>query len=289
MKEQFDHKLRLSVSNKMMLETINTILETYRLDGYVLTLRQLYYQLVSRDIIPNNDKEYAKLSNILKKGRMAGIVDWASIEDRVRVPKLPYWVLGIQDALQDTIKHYRLNRMRGQANQVEIWVEKDALSNVLYRVSEKYHINLMVNRGYSSVSAMYDAYKRLKSGDTILYFGDHDPSGMDMIRDVRERLEEFGLEINVNPIALTMDQIHEFNPPPNPAKITDPRAKWYIREFGRTSWELDALPPKELIKLAEDAVLSSIDIDRYNFMVEMEEGQITQIKDIIDNIDREED
>nr|WP_319265399.1 hypothetical protein [uncultured Draconibacterium sp.] len=278
MKEQFDNKLRLSSANKERLETINTILEEYKADGYVLTLRQLYYQLVSKDIIPNNDKEYGKLSNILKKGRMAGIVDWASIEDRVRVPKLPYWVTGVKDAIKDTIEQYRINRMKGQVRKIEIWVEKDALSNVLYRVSSKYHIRLMVNRGYSSVSAMYDAYNRLNSGDVILYFGDHDPSGLDMIRDIKERLHDFGLEIDVMPIALTMNQIEQFTPPPNPAKITDPRAKWYIKEFGGTSWELDALPPRELIRLAENAVESLIDMQLYNDMLKEEQQGIIELK-----------
>ncbi len=278
MKQQFDDKLRLSRANKVMLDTINTILEEFQRDGYTLTLRQLYYQLVSKDIIPNNDKEYAKLSNILKKGRMAGIVDWAAIEDRVRVPKLPYWVTDVDDAIRDTIKQYRLDRMQHQENMVEIWVEKDALSSVLYRVSSKYHIRLMVNRGYSSVSAMYDAYNRLNSGDTILYFGDHDPSGMDMIRDVRERMQEFGLDINVRPVALTMEQIESFNPPPNPAKITDPRAKWYIKEYGHTSWELDALPPRELVRLAEEAVEELIDIDLFQEVLEKERADIAELK-----------
>lgn len=261
-----------------MLNRINEILEEYVNDGYTLTLRQLYYQLVSRDVIPNNDKEYAKLSKILKNGRMAGIVDWSSIEDRVRVPKLPYWVKDVQSAINDTIEQYRLDRMKGQARRIEIWVEKDALSNVLYRVSEKYHIRLMVNRGYSSVSAMYDAYHRLRTDDVILYFGDHDPSGMDMIRDVRERLQEFGIAVQVQPIALTMDQIREFNPPPNPAKITDPRAKWYIEKYGKTSWELDALPPRELIRLAENAVESIIDIYQYHEMLKEEEKDKTVLK-----------
>lgn len=278
MKQQFVDKLRLSKSNIEMLNRINDILEEYVNDGYTLTLRQLYYQLVSRDVIPNNDKEYVKLSNILKNGRMAGIVDWSSIEDRVRVPKLPYWVKGVKEAIRDTIEQYRINRMEGQERKIEIWVEKDALSNVLYRVSEKYHIRLMVNRGYSSVSAMYDAYNRLSDNDVILYFGDHDPSGMDMIRDVRERLQEFGIEVEVIPIALTMEQIKEFNPPPNPAKITDPRAKWYIEKYGKTSWELDALPPKELIRLAENAVESIIDIDIYNEMIEEEKRGIIKLK-----------
>lgn len=278
MKEQFDYFSKLSKSNSILLTTINDILEEYKNDGYVLTLRQLYYQLVSKDIIPNNDKEYAKLSNILKKGRMCGIVDWAAIEDRVRVPKIPYYVDDIDDAINDTIRQYRLDRMKGQPRKVEIWVEKDALSNVLYRVSSKYHIRLMVNRGYSSVSAMYDAFKRLNNNDVILYFGDHDPSGMDMIRDVKERLNEFGLQIDVKPVALNMDQINEFNPPPNPAKITDPRAKWYINKYGPTSWELDALPPKELIRLTENAVQSIIDIDVYNNMIVEEQSQIKKLE-----------
>lgn len=278
MKQQFDSELRLSKANRIMLERINTILEEYRNDGYVLTLRQLYYQLVSKDIIPNNDREYAKLSNILKKGRMAGIVDWSAIEDRVRMPKLPYWVRDVQHAIQDTIEQYRVNRMQGQQRNIEIWVEKDALSNVLFRVTSKYHIRLMVNRGYSSISAMYDAHRRLFSGDVILYFGDHDPSGKDMVRDIRERMEEFGREVDVRPVALTMEQIRRFNPPPNPAKITDPRAKWYIREYGRTSWELDALPPRELIRLAEEAVEELIDLDLYNRCLDREQRDIEELR-----------
>lgn len=278
MKQQFDSELRLSKANRIMLERINTILEEYRNDGYVLTLRQLYYQLVSKDIIPNNDREYAKLSNILKKGRMAGIVDWSAIEDRVRVPKLPYWVRDVQHAIQDTIEQYRVDRMQGQQRNIEIWVEKDALSNVLFRVTSKYHIRLMVNRGYSSISAMYDAHRRLRSGDVILYFGDHDPSGKDMVRDIRERMEEFGREVDVRPVALTMEQIRRFNPPPNPAKITDPRAKWYIREYGRTSWELDALPPRELIRLAEEAVEELIDLDLYNRCLDQEQRDIEELR-----------
>ena len=278
MKQQFDSELRLSKANRIMLERINTILEEYRNDGYVLTLRQLYYQLVSKDIIPNNDREYAKLSNILKKGRMAGIVDWSAIEDRVRVPKLPYWVRDVQHAIQDTIEQYRVDRMQGQQRNIEIWVEKDALSNVPFRVTSKYHIRLMVNRGYSSISAMYDAHRRLRSGDVILYFGDHDPSGKDMVRDMRERMEEFGREVDVRPVALTMEQIRRFNPPPNPAKITDPRAKWYIREYGRTSWELDALPPRELIRLAEEAVEELIDLDLYNRCLDREQRDIEELR-----------
>ncbi len=280
MKQTFDNKLRLSKDNERMLSIINNILEDYVNDGYILTLRQLYYQLVAKDIIPNNDKEYSKLSNILKKGRMAGIVDWSAIEDRVRVPKIPYYVSGVKEAIRDTIEQYRIDRMSGQDRKVEIWVEKDALSNVLYRVSQKYHIRLMVNRGYSSVSAMYDAYNRLNDNDVILYFGDHDPSGLDMIRDVRDRLYEFGIVVDVLPIALTMEQIRVFNPPPNPAKITDPRAKWYIEKYGKTSWELDALPPRELIRLAENAVEAIIDIEIFTERLQEEKRGIQELESL---------
>lgn len=278
MKKQFDHKLRLSKDNKVRLDQINVILEEYVEDGYRLTLRQLYYQLVSRDFIPNKQDEYKKLMNILKKGRMAGIVDWDAIEDRVRKPILPYWVSGIEDAINDTISQYRLNRMRDQSPQIEVWVEKDALSGVLSRVTENYHIRLMVNRGYTSVSALYDAQKRLSSGDTILYFGDHDPSGLDMLRDIKDRMLEFNVDIDIVPVALTMDQVRAFNPPPNPAKFEDPRADWYIKEYGEVSWELDALPPKELIRLLEESILQRIDLDQYHEMLKQEQKDIILMK-----------
>lgn len=280
MKYAFDTKLRLNKANKVRLDLVNSILEEYAQDGYVLTLRQLYYQLVSRDVIPNKQVEYTRLSNILKKGRMAGIVDWDAIEDRIRKPQLPYWVSGINDAMEDTIEQYRLNRMKGQNHYIEVWVEKDALSSILSRVTRKYGIRLMVNRGYSSISAMYDAYGRFDYwGEdkelTILYFGDHDPSGLDidMIRDIGKRMYDFdGMDVDVVPVALTMEQIRKFNPPPNPTKVSDPRADWYISEWGHTSWELDALPPNELIRLAEQEVTSRIDLDIYNRVMENEES-----------------
>lgn len=278
MKQQFDGKLRLSNANKKRLAEINAILEEYIADGYRLTLRQLYYQLVSRDFIPNQQKEYKALMNILAKGRMAGVVDWDAIEDRVRRPILPYWVTGIENAIEDTIGQYRLNRMEGQDSTIEVWVEKDALSGVLSRVTNKYHIRLMVNRGYTSISALYEAQKRLNDGDTILYFGDHDPSGLDMLRDIKDRMLNFGLDIDVVPVALTMDQVRAFNPPPNPAKFEDPRADWYIAEYGHTSWELDALPPRELIRLCEEAITQRIDLDQYNSMVSQEAADKTELR-----------
>lgn len=276
MRETFSEKLRLNKKNKEQLEIINGIIEEYSQQGYKLTLRQLYYQLVSRDIIANNLKEYAKLSKLLVQGRMAGIVDWDAIEDRIRRPYLPYWVNDVADAIRDTVSQYRLDRMENQDVYIEVWVEKDALSGVLRRITAHYHINLMVNRGYSSCTAMHDASERIKEKQDekkcyILYLGDHDPSGVDMVRDIKKRLEEFGADAEVKRIALTQEQIRKYSPPPNPAKIKDPRARAYIEEFGDTSWEVDALNPEILHKIIRKAVEDLIDIDRFNERLEQEQ------------------
>jgi len=307
MKEAFRTKLGTNLAGRERLEEVNLIIEEYQAEGYSLTLRQLYYQLVSRGIIPNEQKEYAKLSTLLVKGRMAGLVDWDAIEDRIRVPYLPYCVKDPQDALQDTIGTYRLNRQKGQEVYLELWVEKDALSGILKRVTSEFHIPLVVNRGYSSCSAMYDAFKRfdkaIRKNQTVclLYLGDHDPSGLDMIRDIKVRITEFlcswrltnflekkeRLEediFTIKHLGLTQKQINEFNPPPNPAKISDPRAKWYIEKFGETSWEVDALDPKTLTKLVTLNIQDLIDKDKFHNICQREEYEIEILEKVAEDI-----
>ena len=301
MKQSFRDKLHLNKKNKELLETINEIIEEYSMEGYKLTLRQLFYQLVSRDIIPNEQKEYAKLSRLLTEGRMAGFVDWSAIEDRNRVPYIPYSVDDIEDAIEDTINQYRLDRQEGQNNHVELWVEKDALSGVLKRITQKYHIKLVVNKGYSSTSAMYDAYKRFseKIEDNkkviILYLGDHDPSGLDMIRDIHQRTCEFLIgdsidplgddeipNFQVRPIGLTMEQIKKFNPPPNPVKLKDPRGTGYIKKYGNVAWEVDALNPETLLELVKENVEELIDINLFNKQLKKEEKDKEKLREMLD-------
>lgn len=330
MREAFHKKLKLNAANKERLEVINAIISDYKRQGYTLTLRQCYYQLVSKDIIPNNDKEYAKLSNLLVQGRMAGIVDWSAIEDRVRIPKLPYQADDVADALEDIQGAFRLDKMKGQPTYIEVWIEKDALSAILERVTREYHVRLMVNRGYSSCTAMYSAYKRIMDAYyagaekvKILYFGDHDPSGMDMIRDVKERVGEMLISgkgayhiaqmndmdaayiededgshlsmhhlegiFEVEQVALNMQQIRQYNPPENPAKIKDPRAAWYIKKYGNKSWELDALPPSALAKLCEDAIEENTDMNMWNEAKEDEDAQKQLLQDLIDERRKGED
>lgn len=282
--------VRLSAQNKTRLDVINQIITEYQRDGYTLSLRQLYYQLVSRDVVPNKQSEYAKLSTLLKEGRMGGIVDWDAIEDRLRKPSVPSSWDSPKDAMDALISQYKLPRMEGQSTYVEVWVEKDALSGVLKRITEKYHIPILVNRGYSSASAMFDAYNRFKNGISkiletesddganvvILYLGDFDPSGMDMLRDIEDRINEFAKKhfesfpLTVIPIALTREQISKYNPPENPAKRTDPRSGKFIDEHGDKSWEVDALPPKVLNSLLESSILKHIDKSKYQSIVDRE-------------------
>lgn len=181
-------------------EVINhvvAIVNEYSAKGLPLTLRQLHYQMVVHNWIVNHDTAYKKLGSILDDCRYAGLVDWSAIEDRGRVPFIPYSVKDVADAIKDTIEQYRLDRQIGQENQIELWTEKDALSGILRIVTKEYHVRLVVNKGYSSSSAMYSAYQRILNQIlkgkkvTILYFGDHDPSGLDMVRDIEDRLMFF--------------------------------------------------------------------------------------------------
>lgn len=318
------------------LQQINGIIAEYLKLGLKLTLRQLYYQLVSRDIIPNKQTEYAKLSDILKEGRMCGIVDWSAIEDRLRTVQVPASWNTPGDVMQAAINSFEMPRQKGQNVYIEVWVEKDALSGVLLEVTEPYHIPVMVNRGYSSASAIFDSYKRfrkaLEAGQQvlILYLGDYDPSGVDMIRDVYDRPLEMLLakaddimdkqystddfealhneyfdddrtmteddsedrtyfdpykamildRFKVQSIALTREQITQYNPPPNPAKRADPRAADFIAKHGTQSWEVDALRPEVLNALLTQAIESRIDLDKYNVILEEEKAGIAKLENL---------
>jgi hypothetical protein len=258
MKERFITK-NLSADRRALLEQIIAIIQDYQGQGFTLTLRQLYYQLVTRNLVTNEERSYKRVGELVSDGRLIGEVDWDAIEDRVRQPKVPGQFKDLRALVDAAVAAYRLPRWDGQENYVELWVEKDALAGVLAPIADEYHVTLMVNRGYSSQSAMYEsAYRFIAHQDAqrcyLLYLGDHDPSGEDMVRDVGARLRMFGAEVVTEKIALTMDQVQEHNPPPNPAKMTDSRAAKYVDEHGASSWEVDALPPEVLRDLIVERI-----------------------------------
>jgi hypothetical protein len=259
MKEQFIDK-RFSTENGEMIDRINAILGDYRKQGYRLSLRQLYYQLVARALIENSERSYKHIGDLVSNARLAGLVDWDMIEDRGREVVAPPMWENPAEIVEAAAKQFAIDRWRDQTNYVEVMVEKAALEGVLIPVCRELGIRFTANRGYCSSSTMYEAGKRIErlTGEKtvhILYLGDHDPSGIDMTRDVRDRLSMFSwTDIEVNRLALNIDQVRRLNPPENPAKMTDTRARAYIDQFGTSSWELDAIEPAEMANLVQRAV-----------------------------------
>lgn len=270
----------------------NEIIESYQAQGYRLTLRQLYYQFVSRDLIPNSERSYKNLGSTINEGRLAGLIDWDAIEDRVRVPKRASQWESIESLVESAVYAYRLPRWNGQDNYVELWVEKDALAGVLQPLAEEFHVTLMVNRGYSSQSAMYESAGRFRNASHrhdslhLLYLGDHDPSGEDMVRDIRDRFEMFGVEVTVEKLALTMAQVEQYDPPPNPAKMTDSRAKGYVEKHGDSSWEVDALPPEVLSALIRKAIASKLDRAKMDVIIAREQKDKAALVEAAKEINR---
>jgi len=244
-----------------MIARANTIIAEYAAQGFDLTLRQLYYQFVSRDIIPNTQKSYKNLGSIVNDARLAGLIDWDTIVDRTRELRTLSHFDDPSDIVSACSEQFNIDKWAGQKYRPEVWIEKDALVGVFERICRELDVPLFSCRGYTSQSEMWSGAQRLlrhmKRGQkpAIFHFGDHDPSGKDMSRDITDRLELFtSKSLKFERLALNMDQVEEYGPPPNPAKITDSRANAYIAEFGDESWELDALEPSVLATLVREAI-----------------------------------
>jgi len=271
------------------IETANEIVDDYLGQGLRLTLRQLYYQFVAHHGLPNTEKSYKGLASLISDARLAGLIDWDAIEDRGRQPDVPSDWSGVPSLVESALRAYRLPRWEGQDNYVELWVEKQALAGVLEPLAREFHVTLMVNKGYSSQSAMHESAERfITNGQdqdrspVLLYLGDHDPSGEDMVRDIADRLGMFGVEgLDVQKLALTMPQIRQYNPPPNPAKITDSRAAAYIERHGTSSWEVDALDPSQLARLIRTAFSSLIDQERMDAVKAREESDKAKLRRMV--------
>ncbi len=270
--------IKLRASSLLIVDQANQIIDEYLSMGFRLTLRQLYYQFVSRDWLPNRQKEYKRLGSIINDARLAGLIDWDAIEDRGRnLQSLATW--GSPSSIIDACAgQFRLDLWIDQPNYVEVWVEKEALVGVVGVPCDKWRVPYFACKGYTSQSEMWDAgYNRLRTlaaepngwnrrqpakKITVLHLGDHDPSGIDMTRDIRDRLSLFvGRPVEIVRLALNMDQIEEFNPPPNPAKVTDSRFEGYAAEYGDESWELDALRPDTIAGLIEREIEARVDQD----------------------------
>lgn len=298
-----------------------TIATEYAAQGYDLTLRQMYYQFVARDLIPNTDRSYKRLGSILNKARMGGLFDWDWMVDRTRNLAGVGSYRTPQRWLNDLARGFDVDHWADQDYYVEVWVEKEALAGVVERAADPWDVPYFSCRGYVSQSELWGAGQRL--GDKaregkevlVLHLGDHDPSGIDMTRDIVDRLNLFvrqdtvieevdearqaGVDMDddwrdealdrvlavttrleVRRIALNMDQVEEYGPPPNPAKLTDSRVAGYIEAHGRQSWELDALDPATLDALIQDNIRGVVDLDAWEVRDEeasIERGRLAEI------------
>jgi len=261
---------RFNEGSKKLIAHAIMIIEDFRGQGYVLTLRQLYYQFVAKGLIENSIQSYKKLGSVISDARLAGLIDWNSIEDRTRVLKSPPSWKDPSAIIQTAAKQYNIDMWENQPFYVEVWVEKDALISVVERACAKYDVPFYACKGYSSQSSTYHAGKRLLEAHLrgkdilVIHLGDHDPSGMDMTRDNFERLSMFaGFSIHVDRIALNMDQVLEYSPPPAPAKVKDLRYEGYVKNYGDECWELDALHPSIINTMITERLDDIVDAEAW--------------------------
>lgn len=268
---------RLNRSSLAIVSKANEIIGEYAEQGFTLTLRQLYYQFVARGLIENTLRSYKRLGSIVNDGRLCGLIDWNAIEDRTRWLRQRASWDGPADIVEACASQFHVDHWAGQRHRPEVWIEKDALVGVVEGVCEELDVPFFACRGYVSQSEQWRAgmrHARHFAGDQetiIFHLGDHDPSGLDMTRDNAMRLGLFtSLGYEVRRLALNMDQVQEYEPPPNPAKITDSRYESYAVEHGTESWELDALEPAVIAALIRSNVEALIDPDPWAEAVERE-------------------
>jgi hypothetical protein len=274
-----------------IVSVVNELLPNYTMR---VTLRQVYYRLVALQVILNNLNSYKRLSKILTVARENGNVDPAKFEDRRRYTEGGYTgYLNIDDFLKIkkeeflySWQHYQRKPWQGQKDYVEIWVEKDALASQLIEVADQFGVLVAVTSGYSSYTFLQDAVVRITDAvdqgrhPSLLCFCDFDPSGEDMVRDLGARLERYGIDDAtdiIHKVALTREQIDEYQLPPNPTKITDGRRGKFIAEHGDECVELDALDPPVLQSLVRRSITRHIDAGIWNPLQEISEKEKTEV------------
>lgn len=271
-------EFKFSQATKAVIDQANSIIAEYETAGYALTLRQLYYQFVARALIENSERSYSRLGSIINDGRMAGLIDWNHIQDRSRTVRGNQHWTSPSEIVTACAYSFQIDKWTTQLHRVEVWIEKDALLGVVEQVCRKLDVSYFSCRGYTSQSEMWGGAQRLvnlckKYNQTpvILHFGDHDPSGIDMSRDIQDRMQLFMGGITFKRLALNMNQIEEYTPPPNPAKVTDSRYESYRELHGEESWELDALEPRVMAQLVEQNVLKYRDPIKWAKKIKHEE------------------
>lgn len=292
MKEKFNDSKGRGGPQDNNIERINIIIEEYAAKGiYCLSMRQLYYQFVSRNWLENKPSSVVAVENAAKHGRLRGQIDWEAIEDRGRnIIELPTWE-DPSDRIQSVTSNYHEDYWITQEYRPEVWIEKQALVSLLEEiVCDEYHAPLYTCRGYDSLSQIYQTGKRFakyfEQGYTplILYLGDHDPSGVDISEsDIRKRVSLFaGQPVEIRRLALNFDQTAGL--PPNEVKLADSKASKYIAQYGYECWELDALPPEQLVDLVRQGLENLIHRAAWDAAVQREEVNRETLRQMAENL-----
>jgi hypothetical protein len=228
-----------------------------------MTLRQVFYRLVARQLIANSSQHYDTLSKALIRARQDGIIPWEWIEDRLRRPRDVAMWNNIAEFGADIVHYYRRDVWATQPRYLELWVEKDALSGIFVSLLRPYGVTLNVGRGYDSWSSIKNTADRFAEHDNplVLYFGDFDPSGEHMVVSLQERLGWFDVEFEIEKVALTRQDIDDYDLPPDLTKATDTRAAAHIARHGDIAVELDALPVEVLRQRIIESVEENMDLE----------------------------
>lgn len=284
-----------NMNSKDLLVEIIKVIESY---DTKLTVRQIYYQLVTKHFIENVRSQYQRVSKILVKARHDGDVDWDAIEDRTRQSeggddseKTPEGHFeSAVDYLKNCWKYFRLPMWKNQPRYIEIWFEKQALQGIFSEETSKFNVTQLACRGYSSHTMGRELQIRIEDVTNerpeikeihIIYFGDLDPSGLDIYRFIQDMCSRFGLTIKFERVAITKEQVRKYNIPPMFAKKTDSRYDKFVAEHGTDVVELDALNPTVLQELIKESIEKHFDESIHDAVVKEQGNMRDDIREMI--------
>jgi hypothetical protein len=239
---------------------------------YPMSVRGAFYQASTRGLVAKSEGGYRKVQRALVKMRDAGRIPWGWITDGTRTRYGVRVFDDLDDALGDVAGVYRRDLWRDSPEIVEVWLEKDALKGVVQPVIDRWRVDLMVCRGYPSLSYLHDAAEFANEAAkplVIYYLGDYDPSGQDIPRFIYYRLGEFGVDFTLEMLAVTPGQIEAWQLPSRPTKRTDTRS----RGFAARSVELDAVPPPQLRDLVDAAITAHVDHQKLDVLLTYEKEE----------------
>ena len=257
-----------------------------------LTVRQIFYQLVSKGWWENKENKYTSLSALLKWTRMEGIIPWEDIEDRSRNFQDNSGFYSSEDFIKQEkrlfLTGYRRNRVQTQKVFIELWIEKDALIPIITDVCAQYSVSSVACKGNPSISYLKSFCDRCEFHPgkkiIVLYCGDFDPTGIQIPKSIEESLLKMNIHnITVKRIALNMEDTIIYNLVPNYQGINkkDTNTPQFIKQYGTDVFELDGLRPDILTGKIRSAIEAEIDLEEYEMEKVVEEedlGEIAELK-----------